>query len=306
MIYRFKFGSLNLRINNMESKTVRLIYPQWQGADIARWIPQLAPDDASRGYYLGSMLLEYPAPQSNCETFRVSVSTDISKRVVADGVLDRDVLSLQTKAALDTLKIADPDKVVTLGGECSVSVPVFTYLADRYSNDVAVVWIDAHPDITLPGDDYTGYHAMALSAIMGNGDKNIIGQLPAKVSPDKICLAGLRECEYPYIEKRVEDLGLRHFSPSELASDSAPIINWLRKSNTSKVMIHFDMDVMDPSDILAAVADAPEGGLKLKDVVRLINDIAREKELVALTVAEPMPRLAIRLRRMLSELPLLL
>lgn len=56
---------------------------------------------------------------------------------------------------------------MTLGGECSVSVPVFTYLADKYSDDVVVVWVDAHPDITLPGDDYTGYHAMALTAIMG-------------------------------------------------------------------------------------------------------------------------------------------
>ncbi|MDE5822336.1 MAG: arginase family protein [Paramuribaculum sp.] len=289
----------------MENKTIRLIYPQWQGADIARWIPQLDPEEASRGYYLGSMLLEFLAPKSDCETFSVPVSTDISKRTASGGVLDRDVLALQTKAALDTLKIANPDKVVTLGGECSVSVPVFTYLADKYSDDVVIVWIDAHPDITLPGDDYTGYHAMALSAIMGNGATEIIGQLPVKISPERICLAGLRECEYPYIEKRVDDFGLAHFSPAELASNSEPVIDWLRKSGASKVMIHFDMDVMDPADILAAVADEPEGGLKLKEVVRLINDVAREKELVALTVAEPMPRLAIRLKHMLSELPLL-
>ena len=70
-------------------------------------------------------------------------------------------------------------------------------------------------------------------------------------------------------------------------------------------MVHFDMDVMDPSDILAAVADGPEGGLRLNEVVRLINDIAAEKELVALTVAEPMPRLAIRLKNMLAQLPLM-
>ena len=289
----------------MENKTIRLIYPQWQGADIARWIPQLDPEEASRGYYLGSMLLEFLAPKSDCETFSVPVSTDISKRTASGGVLDRDVLALQTKGALDTLKIANPDKVVTLGGECSVSVPVFTYLADKYSDDVVIVWIDAHPDITLPGDDYTGYHAMALSAIMGNGATEIIGQLPVKISPERICLAGLRECEYPYIEKRVDDFGLAHFSPAELASNSEPVIDWLRKSGASKVMIHFDRDVMDSADILAAVADDPEGGLKLKEVVRLINDVAREKELVALTVAEPMPRLAIRLKQMLSELPLL-
>ena len=70
-------------------------------------------------------------------------------------------------------------------------------------------------------------------------------------------------------------------------------------------MIHFDMDVLDPSDILAAVADGPEGGLKLNDAVRIINDIAKEFELVALTVAEPMPRIAIMLKQMLSKLPLL-
>lgn len=289
----------------MENKTIRLIYPQWQGADIARWLPQLPPEEASRGYYLGSMLLEFLAPKSNCETFTVPVSTDISDRNVKDGVLDNDTIALQTKAALDILNIANPDKVVTIGGDCSVSVPVFSYLASKYREEIAVVWIDAHPDITLPGDDYTGFHAMALTAIMGKGDKNIIGLLPAKVSADKICLAGLRECEYPYIEKRVEELGLQHYSPSDIAVDSSKVLDWLRDSGASKVMIHFDMDVMDPSDILAAVADGPEGGLKLKEVVRLINDISREKELVALTIAEPMPRLAIRLKKMLSELPLL-
>ncbi|MBD5356400.1 MAG: arginase family protein [Bacteroides sp.] len=289
----------------MENKTIRLIYPQWQGANIARWLPDLPPEEASRGYYLGSMLLEFLAPKTACETFRVPVSIDVSERNEKDGVLDRDILTLQTKAALDILKIANPDKVITLGGECSVSVPVFSYLAAKYGDEVAVIWIDAHPDITLPGDDYNGYHAMALTAIMGKGDRAIIRQLPANISKRMVCLAGLRECEYPYIEKRVEELGLSHFSPAELANDSRPVIEWLYKSNASKVMIHFDMDVMDPSDILAAVADGPEGGLKLKEVVRLINDIAREKELVALTIAEPMPRLAIRLKKMLSELPLL-
>ena len=286
-------------------KTIRLIYPQWQGANIARWIPEIPADEASRGYYLGAMLLDFLAPKTENETYTVPVSTDISERIEKEGVLDRDVIALQTKAALDTLRVASPDKVVTLGGECSVSVPVFTYLADKYADDVAVIWIDAHPDITRPGDDYNGYHAMALSAIMGMGDSEIVGQLPAKVSSADICLAGLRECEYPYIEKRVEKLNLTHFSPIELANNSDDVIEWLKSTGKSKVMVHFDMDVMDPAEILAAVADGPEGGMKLKDVVRLINDIAKTKELVALTVAEPMPRLAIRLKAILAALPLI-
>ena len=286
-------------------KAIRLIYPQWQGGNIARWIPNIPSDDASRGYYLGAMLLNFLAPETANETFEVPVSTDISERIEKNGVLDHDIIKEQATAALDTLRIANPDRVVTLGGECSVSAPVFTYLADKYGGDVAIVWVDAHPDITLPGDDYNGYHAMALTACMGMGDEDIVGQLPAKVSPADVCLAGLRECEYPYIEKRVEELGITHFSPSDLASDSSLLIDWLRNNDKSRVMVHFDMDVMDPADILAAVADGPAGGLKLTEVVRLINDIATVKELVALTVAEPMPRLAIRLKNMLSHLPLM-
>lgn len=83
------------------------------------------------------------------------------------------------------------------------------------------------------------------------------------------------------------------------------MIDWLNKSGKSKVMIHFDLDVMDPADILAAVADGPAGGLTLNEVVRLINDIASSKEVVALTVSEHMPCLAIRLKTMLSQLPLM-
>ena len=286
-------------------KTIRLIYPQWQGGNIARWISGMPAADASRGYYLGAMLLDFLAPKTDDEIFTVPVSTDISERIETNGVLDRGIIKKQTKAALETLRIANPDRVVTLGGECSVSVLVFTYLADKYAGDVAIVWVDAHPDITLPGDDYNGYHAMALTACMGMGDEDIIGQLPAKISPVDVCIAGLRECEYPYIEKRVEELGLAHFSPSSLANDSSLLTDWLKHNNKSKVMVHFDMDVMDPADILAAVADGPSGGLKLTEAVRIINDIAAVKELVALTVAEPMPRLAIRLKNMLAELPLM-
>lgn len=286
-------------------KTIRLIYPQWQGANIARWIPNIPADEASRGYYLGSMLLDYLAPKSNCETFTVPVSTDIATRKEINGVLDRDIIVEQTHAALNTLNIANPDKVVTLGGDCSVSVPVFTYLAEKYKNDVAIVWIDAHPDITQPGDDYNGYHAMALAACMGKGDKKIMKTLPTKIPADKICIAGLRECEYPYIEKRVKKWGITHFSPEQLAHDSMPLLGWLRGTKASKVIIHFDMDVMNPSDIIAAVADGPEGGLRIDEVVKVINDIATEKDLVALTIAEPMPRIAIRLKAMLAALPLI-
>lgn len=73
---------------------------------------------------------------------------------------------------------------------------------------------------------------------------------------------------------------------------------------TSKVVIHFDMDVLDPAEIIAAVGVVPDG-MKIAEVVRVINDIGQEKDIVGLTVAEPMPRTAIRIKNMLEQLPLL-
>lgn len=146
--------ALALGINTLyaQNETIRLIYPQWQGAEIAKWITEVPnPEEASRGYYLGAQLLNFLAPDNGQKTFTVPVATAITERKITDGVLDRDVLVNQTKAALDILKIENPDKIVTLGGECSVSVVPFTYLADKYKDDVAMIWIDAHPDITLPG-----------------------------------------------------------------------------------------------------------------------------------------------------------
>lgn len=296
-----------LGINTLyaQNETIRLIYPQWQGAEIAKWITEVPnPEEASRGYYLGAQLLNFLAPDNGQKTFTVPVATAITERKITDGVLDRDVLVNQTKAALDILKIENPDKIVTLGGECSVSVVPFTYLADKYKDDVAMIWIDAHPDITLPGDVYPAYHAMAVTACMGLGDKKIIGELPAKFDPAKILFIGLRDWERDEIKARQKQYGIKHLTPEDVAENSNAIKEWLKSCGASKVVVHFDMDVLDPAEIIAAVG-VVSNGMKIAEVIRVINDIANEKELVGLTVAEPMPRTAIRIKEMLHRLPLL-
>lgn len=288
-----------------QENTLRLIYPQWQGGDIAKWITEVKdPEQASRGYYLGAHLLDFLAPSTGQKTLTVPVSTELCKRVVTDGVLDRDAIALQTRAALDILDIENPDRIVTLGGECSVSVVPFTWLASKYPDDVAVIWIDAHPDITLPGDVYPAYHAMAVTALMGDGDKKILGQLPAKIDPSRILFVGLRDWERDEIKVRQNEYGIKHLTPEETVSGSEKVIEWLRNTGASNVVIHFDMDVLDPNEIIAAVGVVPDG-MKIAEVVSIINDVAKEKNLVGLTVAEPMPRTAIILKEMLNQLPLL-
>ena len=65
------------------TSTIRLIYPQWQGGNVAAMVPEVKdPDDAARGYYLGAQLLDFLAPCGGQETLTVPVSTQIGERRV--------------------------------------------------------------------------------------------------------------------------------------------------------------------------------------------------------------------------------
>ena len=287
-------------------KTIRLVYPQWQGGHIDQWIPEVKnPKDASQGYFLGAKLLNFLAPDCGQPTFTVPISTEYD-RIIIDGVYDRNVIAMQTQAALDILDIENPARIAVLGGECSVSVAPFTWLIGKYgTDDIALIWIDAHPDITLPEDNtYPAYHAMAVTALMGMGDSTILSRLPAKIDKSKILFIGLRDWERQQIKDRQEELSIPYLSVDQVRENSDAVIEWLRKAGASKALVHFDMDVLDPNEIISAVGVVPDG-MKIAEVVRVINDVANASDLVGLTVAEPMPRIAIRLKNMLNELPLL-
>lgn len=209
----------------------------------------------------------------------------------------------EKNSILEKIGEKNPDRIVTLGGDCSVSVVPFTYLAAKYPDDVAIVWIDAHPDINLPYDAYKGYHAMALTACLGMGDEEIIGMLPGNVVASKALIVGLRSWDEG-MKKRQQALKIKGLSPQEVARNSSAILKWLKETGASKVVVHFDLDVLDPAEIIAGVGVEADG-MKIDEVVRVINDIASASDLISLTIAEPMPRIAIKIRNMLNRLPLL-
>lgn len=287
------------------SKTLRLIYPQWQGGVVANWMPDIPANDVSRGYFLGAQLLQVLAPESKQQSVEVPISLDIESHKEENGISGYRAIIKQSKAALELLRKENPDRIVTLGGECSVSVVPFTYLAEKYPEDVAVVWIDAHPDLNLPGDSYTGYHAMALAACFGMGDKEMVDIFPAKLNPSKSMIVGLRAWGDTNASKERQDaFGVKSLLPIQVAQHSTAVLDWLKTTGASKVVIHFDLDALDPAEIMAAVGTDPDG-LKIESVIRVINDLAKEYDVVGLTIAEPMPRIAIQIKNILNQMPLL-
>ncbi len=59
------------------------------------------------------------------------------------------------------------EPVLTVGGDCGVALAPIAHAARR-SPGLAVVWIDAHPDLNTPDSSPSGAFAgMALSAVLG-------------------------------------------------------------------------------------------------------------------------------------------
>jgi Arginase family len=50
-----------------------------------------------------------------------------------------------------------------------VSVASFSELARRYGHDLAIIGIDAHPDLGTPASQDRGFQAMAVAALTGHG-----------------------------------------------------------------------------------------------------------------------------------------
>lgn len=287
----------------MDEKTLRLVFGQWHGGNVTRLIPDLDEKSGSKGYSVGAQILDLLLPKTQSEIMRVPVDMRY-ERIEQDKVLDRDVIYRQTRDALKLINISAPDRIVTLGGECSVSVPPFSYLSAKYPDDVCMIWLDAHPDITLPGDAYNGWHAMAVSALLGKADQKITDELPGLIKPEHVLYLGLRDWERDEIKQREQDWGLKHLTPEDLSAGADQMIAFLQHCPCSKVVVHFDLDVLDPADIFCAVGNVPNG-LKLAQCVELIKTAALYKDLVGLTVAELMPRTIIRLTNALKELPLI-
>ncbi|XVU30505.1 arginase family protein [Actinoplanes sp. CA-054009] len=222
---------------------------------------------------------------------------------VRDGVEAKDVVVAQLGAALEIIGRHDAGRIVTLGGECAVSVAPFSALAERYGDGLAIVWIDSHPVVGTPESAYPGFHAMAVGALTGHGDPDILGLLPASVDPGRVALVGLHAWDEDAIGN-VAAWGIRSFAPDELRTTSRGLLDWLEGTGCSRVAVHFDVDTIDSDEIVLGLG-AESGGLTTAQVRRIVADVGESFDVVGLTIAEFIPRQVMHLRQLLEGFPLL-
>ncbi len=288
-------------------KTVRLVFPQWQGGyDETEYPGQI--------YAFGSYLLQFLAPATDDVVREVPVpkwheGIDTPKE---GGVFYRTVIMNQMQAARDILLEERPERVVTFGGDCLVSQPAFDYLNELYDGEVGLLWIDAHPDVTTPRD-FDHSHAMVLGNLLNDGEPEMAKMVGRHFSPSQILYVGVDNV-LDHERATMDQFGLKQVTSRSVMASSAEVVAWLKETGFKRVIVHWDLDVLDPEffrSLLFVNPDMPEpieselGKLRLSHVARVLRDVEAACDIVGLTISEFMPWDALNLKKVLAGLKIL-
>jgi agmatinase len=172
-----------------------------------------------------------------------------------------------------------PNVPIVLGGDHSISIPVFQAQRERYRDQrLGVLWIDAHPDLC---DVFTGSkfsHACVLRRALEFG-----------IEPQDVCLVGLRSWEEQEIDL-IENSGLNVYTAAAVAERGMRSIAtsvYSKLSLCDAVHISLDIDCLDPA--FAPGTGIPDaGGLTSREVITLIKSM-QGLPLVGLDVVEVSP-----------------
>ncbi len=169
--------------------------------------------------------------------------------------------------------------LITLGGDHSVSIPIFEGQKIRTGKGrLGVLWIDAHPDLCDEFDGLHFSHACVLRRALEFG-----------IEPQDVCLVGLRSWEEQELDL-IENGGLHVFTALDvdergMKSIGSEIRGILAKCDA--VHVSFDIDALDPSS--APGTGIPEyGGLSVRDVLTLFKAI-RGLPFIGLDMVEVAP-----------------
>ena len=279
-------------------KTIRLLYP----------------DHVSGGldtYYFGAYLLQYILPQNpNQPVVKVDIIPPNSKeKTVTNGIYAEEEVLSGIRDAQEKISKQTPDRIITIGGNCMVSLAPFDYLHGKYKN-VGIIWIDAHPDVSTLNDGYPNAHAMVLGSLLGHGAAQLTREIKNSLfKPDEIFYIGLQPL-HDYQEKYLDDMGVKYKVQDKTFVTSSEINDFIGRFD--HILIHFDIDVLDEHFFHSTyfanselVGDGAGGGKmtieKLSEVLRLITE---NTDVVGFTIAEYLPFDEHRLHKMFAEINL--
>lgn len=275
-------------------KTIRLLYPDFVSGGLET-------------YYFGAHLMAHILPENNAQPLiKVDIAPpDGLEKPVTDGIYGKPEVIGGIKDAMSKLKTANPDKIITIGGNCLVSQAPFDYLHGKYEN-TGVIWIDAHPDVSTVADGYPNAHAMVLGSLLGYGDKSLTDLMEnRKFQPDEILYVGLQGL-HDYQQKFLDEKGVQYRVQTDSFISTEEIAAFANRFE--HILIHLDIDVLDEHFFHSTYFANPElsgdgsggGKMTMDTLTGILGCITNQADVVGFTIAEYLPFDEHRLHKMFS------
>ncbi len=279
-------------------KTIRLLYP----------------DHVSGGldtYYFGANLLQYILPYNpNQPLIKVNIAPPNDKeKIITNGISGEDEVLSGIEDAQKKIEAEKPDRIITIGGNCLVSLAPFDYLHGIYKN-TGIIWIDAHPDVSTVNDGYPNAHAMVLGSLLGYGAAQLTAKIKnEKFKSDELLYVGLQPI-HNYQEKFLKEIGVKFKIQDQEFLNDEEIKTFIKRFEY--ILIHFDIDVLDEHFFHSTyfanpelVGDGSKGGkMKIDKLNEILKLITENSNVVGFTVAEYLPFDEHKLHKIFSKIKL--
>jgi arginase family enzyme len=157
---------------------------------------------------------------------------------------------------------------VVVSAECTVALATVPWLAEHHP-DARVLWIDAHADFNSPQTSPSGYvGGMPLAGATGQWEAGVSPTFPAA----QVVLAGVRDV----------DPGEQELLDRSGAVVLPTLHGVLDALGDAPVFVHLDPDVIDG---YPCAFPPPPGGPGADDLTQLLAAVARDREVLGVTIA---------------------
>jgi arginase len=174
---------------------------------------------------------------------------------------------------------ASDDFPVVFSGNCGAAIGV---AAGVGSERLGVIWFDAHGDYNTPETTDTGFlDGMCLAVLNGRCWTSVAATIPgfAPVDPRQTMHVGARDFSPGEREAMVRD-SMAVVAPGAL-DRVQPLLDAF---DVDRLLVHVDLDVLDPSHGRANLY-AADGGLSPDEVIEVIEVARRRAPLAGLVLA---------------------
>jgi arginase len=208
-----------------------------------------------------------------------------------------EVVACALRAAADEMTRALAEGfTVVLGGDCTLAAAVVGGARTALGQPVGLVYVDANADLNTPETSPSGVlGGMALAVALGRGPAEVVaapGPAPAVIA-EHVALVGFRALD-PGERASLADLGLAlpASAAHRLGMRTAAALALDGVGNgDGPLVVHLDVDAIDPAEMPAKDTLTPGPGLTLAEVSDLVTAIVASPRVIALEVSEYVPAL---------------